>query len=697
MLLLAGLLTPWEARAASVSTNFAVGVTAAQAIGSVTLSSSTIAGGVASGTVVGAIGVTMSPTSPAFSRTLSLTGANAANFLVGSNLLTNGTLLARTYKVDVVASEAGTTGSPSTQPETITTTSYDPSACPAQTYTYNLGTDFGAVSGGPAATNDTALQAFNVEAQRRTRPAEPGYAGGANGAGNAYPDASKDNCIVLNIPAGTYQYTFNTFATKIGHLRIVGAGSSATNLQDVYAGGGAVYGEEPYLSNDDYFQVPYGPSPGSYGYLMNTANAGDTQVTLAGNASNASQFYVGRWVLIWSYEQQYSGLPSGSSSYPPNARYYDYARVTSVNLSTGVITLDTPLAFQHRSDRPYAGTLTDGPTGTWGPARITPIDTPASPVAMYQEVDGVHFLSNPNWNIAGATQLTAGCVQFAGIIDGAANDVLGDNCFAFSQLRDFTISNSTWVFDEADKLVRTLTYNNDTVGSASVSGSGTYNHAGELMWHVIGGHITNYRASCCGPGMDIGARTVVLEGGLLLDGMSVPGGNFHHGIMLDDNWQTVDVTANGVTFVGDGNTNNAPVNAPSINYISVDGTVVSVATGPNGPNTRLQMQKNLAAYGSPSEIVNDNWGDGAPIWKNGGWVSGATLSSTTGDANYVYVDIIGTTFAPGDKVWAAKVGSLTVENCVGRNTGYSWGSPNLRYPNGANSVPNIIWSNNSGN
>jgi hypothetical protein len=217
------------------------------------------------------------------------------------------------------------------------------------------------------------------------------------------------------------------------------------------------------------------------------------------------------------------------------------------------------------------------------------------------------------------------------------------------------------------------------------------------MWHVIGGHITNFKASCCGPGMKIGARNVVLEGGLLLDGMSVPGGDWNHGINLDDNWQTVDLIANGVTFVGDHDLNNAPVNAPPISHTTVDGTVVTVMTGPNGPNTRLQVKNDLGTYGSPSEQINDNWGDGAPIWKNGSWIPGATVSSITGDTNYLYVDVSGTTFFTNDILWAAKISSITIENCVGQNTGYGWSSPNLRYPSNANSVPNITWLNNSGN
>jgi hypothetical protein len=678
--LFAAFLAPSAGRAASTSANFGVNVTAAQSIASIGLSSNTFPGGALSGTVVGSIDVTMSPTLPAFSGTLSLAGPNASSFqIAGSTLVTNGVDPPGTYAIRIVATETGVNGSPLAVAETITATSNDLSACNAQTYAYNLVTDFGAVSGGPVATNNAALQAFNVEAQRRTRPTEPGYAGGANGAGNPYPGASKDNCIVLNIPAGTYQYSVNTFAYYIPHLKVVGAGSdlttgSPTAMQNTNNDGG--WGDEIAVNKNDYFGS--GNLFNNRGYFIQTANAGATFVTLSGDASNANSFYVGRWVLIASYDQQFAG-------YPPNFRYYDWAKVTSVNASSGVITFDTPLEFTHLATRPYNGTLIDGPTGTIGPARIIPIDTPASPVGIYHEYDGLHVLANPNWTLGQtgpAGQPFQDCWLVEGLIDGVMNDVHEDEAECFNQIRNFTVKNSQWQGDESDKIVNSLTFANDYVSLGSIS------HAGELLWHVIGGHL--------GANSFQGSHAI-FEGGAVIDGMLQPCANYKSGIELNWQFQTIDVTVNGVTFKGNGCTNNGPIDAPAIASQAVDGTVVAVASGPNGPGTRLQVRKDLGTYGSPSYNMAVNWGDGASIWRNGNWVTGATVSSITGDANYVYVDVSGTTFTTGDQVWAAKVGKVTVENSVGQNTGYLWSSPNLRYPGAPNSVPNIVWSNNVGN
>ena len=95
-----------------------------QTIVSVSPSSGSFASGAGTNTVIAAVGVTMSPASPAFTGTLSLTGADAASFNLSSstlpsNLRTTGSLADGTYHINIVATQAGATGSPFTQAVTI--------------------------------------------------------------------------------------------------------------------------------------------------------------------------------------------------------------------------------------------------------------------------------------------------------------------------------------------------------------------------------------------------------------------------------------------------------------------------------------------------------------------------------------------------------------------------------------------------
>ena len=124
LLISAAFAMPTSSRGASTSANLAMTVTQSQAITAVSLSNSSFTGGAPSGMVVGAISVSMSPSSPAFSGTLTLSGSDASSFqIAGANLETNGILQAGTYQVNIVATQAGATGSPFTAAETITGTS----------------------------------------------------------------------------------------------------------------------------------------------------------------------------------------------------------------------------------------------------------------------------------------------------------------------------------------------------------------------------------------------------------------------------------------------------------------------------------------------------------------------------------------------------------------------------------------------
>jgi hypothetical protein len=185
-------LTAFEAKAA----------TGTQAISQVNLSNSSFAGGSPSGTVVGTISEVMSPASPAFSGTLALSGADAALFqIAGSNLQTNGVVAPGTYHINIVATEAGTTGSPFTQAETIVGTQSIVSASLSNS----------SFVGGSA--SGTVVGAISVTMS----PASPAFSGTLSLSGT---DAAKFQIVGANLetngvqPAGSY--SINIVATESG-------------------------------------------------------------------------------------------------------------------------------------------------------------------------------------------------------------------------------------------------------------------------------------------------------------------------------------------------------------------------------------------------------------------------------------------------------------------------------------------------
>jgi hypothetical protein len=127
---LGGFLAALTASGQVICTAATCGSSGPQTIASVSLASNSFTGGAAQATNIGAITVTMSPASPAFSGTLSITGTqtgsgnDADSFqLSGSTLQTGGgTTQPGQYAINIVATQGGTTNGSLTQPETMSAT-----------------------------------------------------------------------------------------------------------------------------------------------------------------------------------------------------------------------------------------------------------------------------------------------------------------------------------------------------------------------------------------------------------------------------------------------------------------------------------------------------------------------------------------------------------------------------------------------
>lgn len=592
---------------------------------------------------------------------------------------------------------------------------------------------------GSTATNDAALQAFNLDAMRHTRPPNltgPSmwqYAGGSigsyasptwTGVNNAYPDAAETNQIVLNIAAcNKLQYTFNLWTAQLRHVKVVGAGSGSTMVQ-MDANNGANTFSAALLANYDYFGDRfYGttinpPATSSYGHLIQTASAGATSVTLTVPADN-TDFYVGRWVYIGSYVQD-------SDGYSPNMRYYDWAKVTGINSGTGVISLDpttmyngTGLRFTHLGctavsgcvARPYQGTtLTDAMTsdvlgnGQLGPARIIPIDPPIKPVQESLEIDGIRFLFNPTIS----TTPPGGCAtydgpQIGGQIDVVMSDVKIDCTLIDNQARSFTLNNSSWNFDESDKSIGLYTMNNTNAPNSRY-------HSGQLNWHVSGGTLGIGNLADVSDGNDVScaALNCLFDNGVVMQ-QSLSTTSFNSALGGDTPNQTQSITYNGVHVKGSGQTGNVWINSAD----TATGAITLGSAGTSFSGNRITVSKcvatgvscdDLGSQAAPSSAgyhVVNGWGDGATLIKNHNLVAGVTVTNITGDSSNVYVDFSGTpAFANGQTISVSRILSVSVTGSDSVGTGNSCvpaSGPNncLRYPTDTN-IPTVTWSGNSG-
>jgi hypothetical protein len=83
--------------------------------------------------------------------------------------------------------------------------------------------------------------------------------------------------------------------------------------------------------------------------LINSTSVGQTQVTLL-TPSAASNFSVGETIMVASYDMLYSGQP-------PCFKFFEYPIITGVNTTTGILTLDRTLKYNHLATFPYLATL----------------------------------------------------------------------------------------------------------------------------------------------------------------------------------------------------------------------------------------------------------------------------------------------------------------------------------------------------
>ena len=231
------------------------------------------------------------------------------------------------------------------------------------------------------------------------------------------------------------------------------------------------YGATLKSQTNGYFHL------GSKGYIqdsshsvrLNTANAGDTTITINPSAATqpasgtplfgcgtiaacAGLFTVGNLAIIAGFDLQ------GGIGTPPNNFYYEYITPTNINTSTGVITLSVPLKYSYKTTWPQFG-FGGGTAGDnfdpGGPATIFAL--PASYNATF-EYDGLIFVQVANGNdeadIGGRTI----------IMKDATWTFNGEGCFFPTVNFSVTISNVIGAncTMEVDKFIGTLTITNST-------------------------------------------------------------------------------------------------------------------------------------------------------------------------------------------------------------------------------------------
>jgi hypothetical protein len=250
--------------------------------------------------------------------------------------------------------------------------------------------------------------------------------------------------------------------------------------------------------------------PRSIGFKIDTTVVGNDTVMLK-DASDARNLTIGRYVMIGSYDQQMYG-------FPPNIRYFDYAKVVSV--SGRRVVLDRPLRHRHKDN--YWETLQD--PNSLGVARIYAIDRDDQRLTLRARIKDIEFLVNPN----------SETVRLGGKLYAAALDMSFENCiiphFVPTQARFARVAGGSVRDGELDKLVNMVVFDGTTTAGL---------HEGTGVDYVL------FKNSDVTSGYGIAPRQLRAIDSILR-------GVEHAPLTFKGSWTTQQVDISGSEFVGTG-------------------------------------------------------------------------------------------------------------------------------------------------
>jgi hypothetical protein len=259
---------------------------------------------------------------------------------------------------------------------------------------------------------------------------------------------SPDCRLAIRLPKGAYRYRWNRWLWGLRYAAVIGERATLQCISDSPWDGDKMV----LATNADPLRTiginePTGSERPNFGCAIHSAAPGQRSVTLR-DPRNAGLFEVGRFVCILSFDQQFGG-------YPPNCRYFDYAVVQSV--AGAQIALDRPLRFQHSAAYPEDGSIPE----SIGRARITPIDRPWQPLALFRGISGIRVVANPH-----ARERMANAVLGVGVYELRVTDCELINLTPSMGYR-CEVTDSRIEFTEPDKLLGELEFRNCRIGRIS--------------------------------------------------------------------------------------------------------------------------------------------------------------------------------------------------------------------------------------
>jgi len=279
---------------------------------------------------------------------------------------------------------------------------------------------------------------------------------------NSYARNNPNQEYEIFLPNGIISYQNPYFMQGIRNSRWVGG--PATQFININTSGNT---NEDFTSitNFDIFydNSTIGLQNGVFnpGYTIATVPKFSTSVTLLTTA-NASNFTVGGYAFIYGYNQ-------GSSGYPSACRYFEYIRVTAVNTSTGVLTLEKPLLNKYRQD--WLDIQNNSPASAVGAARILPLNRPYFNITEDLKLENIIF-GPSTYYATDPLQSLQGYLGTNGCLNVTISNCRVEGIFDPTTCQTVKVYNSYINFVEVDKNLDTVVFENCEIGDIN-NGPGT--------------------------------------------------------------------------------------------------------------------------------------------------------------------------------------------------------------------------------
>ena len=328
----------------------------------------------------------------------------------------------------------------------------------------------------------------------------------------AFRAEAQGETATLNIPAGSYNFTFNS-GSNDGYLLFKGIPDLTVNMT------GATFLDDGGTSGAGY-SIGSGSMTGTAGNFarVDSVNPGARSVKCK-TVGDATNFTVGEKLLLSGLDLQ--GLWTSSYGFPPNHHFFEWLEVESVNGTTGIVTFFDPVLGTYLDTWPH-----------YGPGEFPDQGGPAT---IYKMGDGWDCSLKFNGGSITGTTTGVNCAGREVIFTDHIQAGFGINP---SQNQTMRFIDSTLGFVEVDKLIGTLSYEgNTTTGQVHIQSSSV-----DLL-HITGETYVSFlngtpKRLIADPGTTIDALRVyctygrtdeIYCDGVTINSINMPGGSLYKG------------------------------------------------------------------------------------------------------------------------------------------------------------------------